>query len=164
MNKHEKIEQELWAHLYGGGENGQILQSKINQKPQPQIEWQPKKYSYVISAQHLNDFLSRTKDEDFATIGGVIKKAKAEGFDYKAFIRLLKLWISKRNEEGVESFVIGDWRYKYLITGVLNEYCHVLWEKGQSRFRLYEFYNQKTFKGAITRLSGSRLRSIWDRY
>lgn len=163
MEQHEKLEQERWAHLYGGGENGQILQSKMNQKPQPQIEWQPKKYSYTISAPHLNDFLGRTKDEDFATIGGVIKKAKAEGFDYKAFIRLLKLWIVNRNNEGVEGFVIGDGRLKYLVTGKLNEYCHVIYENG-SRFRLYEFYNQKTFKGAITRLSGFRLRSIWDRY
>lgn len=163
MEQYEQLEQELWAHIYGGGENGQILQSKMNHKPQPKREYQPKRYNYTTSAQHLNDFLSRTKDEDFAAIGGVIKKAKAERFDYKAFIRLLKLWIVNRNNEGIESFVIGDGRLKYLVTGKLNEYCRVTYENG-SRFRLYEFYHHKTFKGAITRLSGVRLRKIWDRY
>lgn len=160
----QKLEQERWSHIYGGGEQGQILQSKMNEKPQPKSKWQPKKYSYTISAQHLNYFLGGLKDEDFAAIGGVIKKAKAEGFGYKAFIRLLKLWIVNRNKEGIENFVIGDWRYKYLVTGKLNECCYVFWEKGENRIRLYEFYNQKTFKGAITRLSGVRLRRIWDRY
>lgn len=163
MEQHEKLEQDRWAHIYGGGENGQILQSKMNKKPQPKREHKPKSYSYIISAQHLNDFLSRIRDGDFAAIGGVIKKAKAEGFDYKAFIRLLKLWIVNRNNEGVEDFIIGDGRLKYLVTGKPGEYCYVFYENG-SRFRLYDFYNQKTFKGAITRLSGVRLRHIWDRY